>query len=198
MKRGLAMSALLILSTASYAATPPPQAALCSSCHGAEGQGVEPIGPRLAGLPSNYIVEQIKLFQTGKRQNATMQPMAMTIQGDAIETVAKYFSAFKVPEVKPHLRGEKVVYSDPAEKLAYQGDWTRTVPACVTCHGPSGLGVGEFPRLAGQQASYIKDQLVAWQKGTRSGDPDGVMSTIANKLTSTEVDELAKYFAEIK
>ena len=197
MKRGFIISALFMLSSASYAAMPP-QAALCGSCHGPQGQGVEPLGPRLAGLPSDYIVKQIKLFQSGKRQNTTMQPMAMTLQGDAIVAVAEYFSAFEVPMVTPHLRGEQAVYTDPTEQLVYQGDWQRVIPACVTCHGPSGHGVGEFPRLAGQQASYIKSQLLAWQKDTRSGDQDGVMGTIADKLTSSEIDALSKYFSELK
>lgn len=197
MKRRFIMVALLTLSSSTYAAMPP-QAALCGSCHGPQGQGVEPLGPRLAGLSSDYIVKQIKLFQTGKRQNATMQPMSMTLQGDAIKTVADYFSSIDVPIVTPHLRGEKAVYNDPTERLVYQGDWQRMIPACVTCHGPSALGVGEFPRLAGQQASYIKNQLIAWQKDSRRGDADGVMGTIADKLTSAEVDALSKYFAELK
>ena len=197
MKSRFIILALLMLSTPLFAAMPP-QAALCGSCHGAQGQGVEPLGPRLAGLPSNYIVKQIKLFQSGKRQNATMQPMAMTLQGEAIVAVAEYFAAFDVPMVKPHLRGEQAVHDNPTEQLVYQGDWQRLIPACVTCHGPSGYGIGEFPRLAGQQASYIKSQLLAWQKDTRSGDQDGVMATIADKLTSAEIDALATYFSTLK
>ncbi|MCG9695583.1 c-type cytochrome [Shewanella sp. Isolate11] len=176
----------------------PPSAQLCGSCHGPTGQGVEPLGPRLAGLSAEYISQQIKLFQTGKRQNATMAPMSMTLQGDAIEQVAQYFSSQEVALVTPHLRGESAVYANPTIKLVYQGDWDRLIPACVTCHGPSGLGGGQFPRLAGQQASYIKTQLLAWQAETRSGDADNMMGNIAKKLTVKEIDELAKYFAEIK
>lgn len=197
MKRGLITAALFVVSASSYAAMPP-SAALCGSCHGPQGQGIDPLGPRLAGLTSDYITKQIKLFQTGVRKNTTMQPMAMTLQGDAVHAVADYFASFSVPMVTPHLRGEKAVYDDPTEQLVYQGDWQRTIPACVTCHGPSGLGIGEFPRLAGQQATYIKNQLIAWQKNTRSGDPDGVMGTIAGKLTSAEIDALSQYFAELK
>ncbi|WP_434086726.1 c-type cytochrome [Shewanella mesophila] len=176
----------------------PPAAQLCGSCHGPTGQGVEPLGPRLAGLSAEYISQQIKLFQTGLRQNTTMAPMSMTLQGDAINQVAQYFASQEVAEVTPHLRGESVDYADPTAQLVYQGDWERLIPACVTCHGPSALGGGQFPRLAGQQASYIKTQLLAWQAGTRKGDVDAMMGTIANKLTAEEIDALAKYFADIK
>ncbi|MCK8044950.1 c-type cytochrome [Shewanella sp. 1CM18E] len=176
----------------------PPAAALCGSCHGPQGQGVEPLGPMLAGLSSDYIAKQITLFQTGKRQNATMAPMAMTLQGPSIKEVADYFAAQPATIITPHLRGEKVSYTDPTERLVYQGDWQRIIPACVTCHGPSGLGVGDFPRLAGQQASYIKNQLIAWQQGTRGGDQDAVMGTIAGKLTAAEIEALAQYFSTLK
>lgn len=176
----------------------PQPAQVCVSCHGIEGEGVEPLGPRLAGLSKDYITVQLQHFQAGTRQNAIMLPMAMTLQGDGIEQVASYFSAKPVNDVKPVIRGEQVVFSDDTARLAYQGDWSRGLPACVTCHGPSALGDGLFPRLAGQQASYIKTQLLAWQAGTRKGDVDGMMASVANKLTAAEVDALANYFANLK
>lgn len=176
----------------------PPAAQLCVSCHGAEGEGIEPLGPRLAGLSKEYISTQLQHFQAGVRQNATMMPMAMTLQGDGIEQVSSYFSAKPANDVKPVIRGEQVVFNDDSARLAYQGDWSRGLPACVTCHGPSALGGGLFPRLAGQQASYIKTQLLAWQSGTRKGDVDGMMASVANKLTAAEVDALANYFANLK
>lgn len=176
----------------------PPSAGLCGSCHGPQGQGVEPLGPRLAGLSSVYIAKQIQLFQTGVRQNTTMQPMSMTLQGDAIKQVADFFASQPVTDVSVHLSGEKVVYSDPAESIVYQGDWSRNLPACTSCHGPSGIGAGMFPRLAGQQASYIKTQLLAWQAGTRKGDADGMMANVAIKLTASEIEALSQYFAHLK
>ncbi|MCL1091726.1 c-type cytochrome [Shewanella profunda] len=176
----------------------PPSGQLCISCHGAQGQGMEPLGPRLAGLSTEYLVKQISDFQAGHRLNATMQPMAMVLQGESVSQVAAYFSAQTVPVVTAELRGQHVTFTDTAARLAYQGDWARELPACVTCHGPSGLGGGLFPRLAGQQASYIKTQLQAWQAGTRKGDVDGMMASVANKLTIAEIDALANYFANLK
>ncbi|QSX29559.1 c-type cytochrome [Shewanella cyperi] len=177
----------------------PPQAALCGSCHGPQGQGVEPIAPRLAGLSSEYIQKQIKDFQTGNRQNPSMTPMAMTLQGDElIAQVAAFFAAQEPAPIEVQHRGEQLVFSDNAGQLAFQGDWSRELPACVTCHGPSGIGGGLFPRLAGQQAGYLKSQLQAWQTGSRKGDPDGVMANIAQKLTAAEVDAISHYFATLK
>lgn len=124
--------------------------------------------------------------------------MAMTVQGEAIEQVSKYFSSQDVADVSTHVRGEKVSYDDPTERLVYQGDWERIIPACVTCHGPSGIGGGQFPRLAGQQANYLKAQLLAWQTGSRKGDIDGIMGDIAAKLTASEIDALSQYFSTLE
>ena len=64
MKRKLIILALLISSRSTYAAMPP-SAVLCGSCHGPQGQGVEPLGPRLAGLSSDYYCSASEAFSNG-------------------------------------------------------------------------------------------------------------------------------------
>ncbi|WP_137227397.1 c-type cytochrome [Shewanella sp. MEBiC00475] len=176
----------------------PAAAQLCTSCHGAQGQGIGITGPRLAGLSAEYINNQLKLFHVGKRQNPTMSAMAATVQGDNIAVVSQYFSQQLVADIPLQFRGDKVAISDPFEALAFQGDWSRTIPACTSCHGPSGVGGGQFPRLAGQEVSYLKTQLLSWQNGTRKGDVDNMMGNIAVKLTAAEIDGLSQFFANIK
>ncbi|WP_373292801.1 c-type cytochrome [Shewanella algicola] len=176
----------------------PAAAQLCTSCHGAQGQGMGVVGPRLAGLSAEYINNQLTLFQTGKRQNPTMLAMAATVQGDNIALVSEYFSQQAVADIPLQFRGDKVAISDPFEALAFQGDWSRVIPACTSCHGPSGVGGGQFPRLAGQEVSYLKTQLLSWQNGTRKGDVDNMMGNIAVKLTAAEIDGLSEFFANIK
>ncbi|MGX9460425.1 c-type cytochrome [Shewanella sp. A14] len=176
----------------------PAAAQLCVSCHGAQGQGIGILGPRLAGLSAEYIAKQLTLFHAGKRQNPTMLAMAATVQGDNIAVVSQYFSQQSVADIPLQFRGDKVTISDPFEAIALQGDWSRTIPACTSCHGPSGVGGGQFPRLAGQEVSYLKTQLLSWQNGTRTGDADNMMGNIAVKLTAAEIDGLSLFFANIK
>lgn len=178
--------------------TVPAAAQVCLSCHGVNGEGLGVVGPRLAGLSSEYIAAQVSHFQTGSRQNPTMMAMAMTVQGDNIKVVSDFFAAKPVAEIKLQYRGDKVVIDDIGEKLAYQGDWQRDIPACTSCHGPSGIGAGQFPRLAGQEPTYLKNQLLAWQSGTRKGDVDNMMGSIAKKLTAAEIDALTQYFSAQK
>ncbi|WP_228768571.1 c-type cytochrome [Shewanella sp. TC10] len=178
--------------------TVPAPAQVCLSCHGVHGEGLGVAGPRLAGLSSEYIAEQVSHFQTGKRQNPTMMAMAMTVQGDNIKLVSDFFAAKPVAEIKLQYRGDKVDITDIGEKLAFQGDWERDIPACTSCHGPSGIGAGQFPRLAGQEPTYLKNQLLAWQSGARTGDADNMMGSIAKKLTASEIDALTQYFSAQK
>lgn len=168
----LAAGGLLLLAQSigtAMAAQPamPPQAALCGSCHGPQGQGVEPLGPRLAGLSSQYIQQQIKLFQAGTRQNATMMPMAMTLQGDeVIGQVANYFSAQSVAEVKPKLRGEQVVFADPTEKLVYQGDWDPEPTRLCNMSWPVRPGWRHFSKACRSASQLHQDStacLAGWQ-----------------------------------
>jgi len=42
--------------------------ALCSACHGANGQGNQPLGaPRLAGASLEYVARQFAAFKSGRR-----------------------------------------------------------------------------------------------------------------------------------
>ena len=120
----------------------------------------------------------------------------MIIDSYCVWLVISTLPAPKLSSVKQ--RGDRTVFKDLTEQLVYQGDWSRNIPACVNCHGPSGLGLATFPRLANQQASYIEEQLLMWQTGMRRGDHDNVMGNIAKKLTAKEITLLAQYFSTIK
>ncbi|HWG76372.1 MAG TPA: cytochrome c4 [Steroidobacteraceae bacterium] len=66
---------------------------------------------------------------------------------------------------------------------------------CAACHGPSGNSTNPmWPALAGQNAAYIKAQLVYWHDKTRV-DPSGVMPTQAANLSPQDIADLAAYFA---
>ncbi len=66
-------------------------------------------------------------------------------------------------------------------------------PMCFACHGPNGNSVSPvFPRLAGQNAVYIVEQLHAFRAGVRQNP---MMSAMAAGLTDQDIDNLAVYFA---
>jgi thiosulfate dehydrogenase len=172
----------------------PPSVPACISCHGAKGEGNAQAGfPRLAGLSGGYLATQLNDFAGGARQQPVMSPIAKGMTPEARANVAAYFASLTAPSSasaqKPDAAGEQ---------LALHGNWKNGVPACVSCHGDQGSGVGDvFPALAGQPAAYIKTQLAAWKAGTRAPGPLGLMSAIAKRLSDQEADVVATYFASL-
>lgn len=175
-----------------------PGAMPCVACHGADGAGMAAAGfPRLAGLPAPYVRKQLEDFKGGSRSNPVMQPVANALTDAEIEAVSQALAAMPGPVPQAVYRGDMPL--NAAQKLAQQGAWERQIPACASCHGPAGTGLGDaFPPLAGQPAAYLAAQLMAWQNGTRHNDPNDLMGHIAKSLTAEEVQGVAQYFASLK
>lgn len=177
-------------------------AATCAACHQADGNGMDNANaepwPRIAGLNKAYLVKQLNDFKSGKRQNASMQPFANMLASDQqVEDVAAYFASLPA-SIKPSASQEKALL-ERGQKLAERGDWDNYIVPCSTCHGPDNQGVGEhFPQLAGQHAAYIEKQLTSWQAGERKNDPQALMSTIAERLSSQDIKAVAAWFAHQK
>ncbi|MGE3509071.1 MAG: c-type cytochrome [Vicinamibacterales bacterium] len=68
------------------------------------------------------------------------------------------------------------------------------VGTCGRCHGldGDGRGLGAFPRLAGQRASYLRATLEAYKGGRRHS---GFMEPIAAALGADDIQAIAAYFA---
>jgi cytochrome c553 len=74
------------------------------------------------------------------------------------------------------------------------------IGVCGTCHGVDGNSTNPmFPRLAGQHAWYIEQQLKEFRDHTR-GDPYAVayMYGMASQLSNATIDALAQYFSHQK
>jgi cytochrome c553 len=70
---------------------------------------------------------------------------------------------------------------------------------CAACHGEFGAGgkKGEYPRIAGQLAKYMEQQLKAFQKRVRINIPM-VPYTEERELSDADMKEVAAYLAEIE
>lgn len=169
----------------------------CVSCHGADGAGQAAAGfPRLAGQDKNYLIMQLQAFTQGSRNNPIMAPIAGALNQQEMAEVAAYYARQTAPNPSAG-KGDQSLISK-GEKLALRGNWDKTIPACVTCHGPGGKGVGShFPTLAGQNARYIEQQIEAWKSGTRHNDPNQLMQVVAKRLSQSEAKAVAAYFASL-
>jgi cytochrome c553 len=172
-------------------------AASCATCHGKQGEGNASNGyPYLANLPADYIKSQLKAYTTGTRKNPVMKPIATSLTSGEIQAVADYYAGLKNPKLAG-AGNDKPAKQSQGAHIAHNGKWEAGVPSCFKCHGPNGKGVPpHFPPIAGQPKSYLKNQLIAWQKGDRSNDPIGLMHSVAKNLNANEINAVAQYLAQ--
>lgn len=166
------------------------KAATCVACHGVGGNSANPEWPNLAGQHEQYIAKQLRAFKAGARQNPLMSPMAMTLSDQDVEDVAAYFAAQALTglEANPALI--------PLGQRLYRGGDPRTgLPACGSCHGPSGSGnpAAAYPSIKGQYATYLAAQLRAYRAGTRKTDPNQMMRNVASTMSDEQIDAVASY-----
>ena len=64
---------------------------------------------------------------------------------------------------------------------------------CSACHGPDGNSPDpQYPKIAGQKASYLELQLRGFKYGGRKSD---VMSPLAKPLSDKQIAELARFYS---
>ncbi len=68
-------------------------AALCSACHGPDGVSVNPLWPSLAGQQELYLVNSIKAYRDGVREDVSMQPFVATLTDQDVEDLAAYYAS---------------------------------------------------------------------------------------------------------
>ncbi len=167
----------------------------CQACHGEDGGGTAAAGfPRLAGLDSGYIQQQLMNFRSGKRSHDVMQPIAKALSKKEVTLIAAYYAALPVPAFAPE--GGEAALLSKGEAIATVGDWDHEIPACFQCHGPGGRGMGaSFPAITGQSAMYISSQIEAMKSGSRTNDPVGLMKSVADKLSAGQVEAVSAFLA---
>ena len=171
------------------------KAVVCQACHGANGNSTNPEWPSLAGIGADYIADQLKNFKDGKRANPVMMPNVANLSPADMADLGAYFDSLANTglEADPS-------YWQAGEKLYRGGDSARGIPACMACHGPTGRGnePAKFPALRGQQSVYVAKQLNDYASGARSTGPNGIMQTIAKRLSADDIRNLASYLQGIR
>jgi cytochrome c553 len=168
---------------------------VCQACHGADGNGISPLYPKLAAQNAEYLSKQLADFKSGARKDPIMSPMAAGLTPSDIQNLAAYYASLPI---KPGVAvGDKNTIE--LGKKIYRGGNAKTgVSACMSCHGPSGHGIPpRFPRVSGQHAAYTQKQLLMFKNGSRSNDND-VMTRIAFRMSEGEIKAVSEYMAGLK
>ena len=166
---------------------------VCAACHGADGNSVITLNPKLAGQHPEYLVKQLTEFKSGKRANAVMSGMAAMLSDEDMKGVANYFASQNIVLGKAQSNG----VGSLGEKIYRGGIAANHVPACAGCHGANGAGLPkQFPRLSGQHADYTLAQLRTFRTGERANAP--MMMAISSKMSDAEMAAVADYIQGLR
>ena len=173
---------------------------VCAACHGADGNSPLSVNPSLAGQHAEYIYKQLSNFKSrdskpAERNSPIMAGNVAGLSDDDMKNVAAFYSS-QTPRPRAARDPELVRQG----QLIYRGGIAaRGLAACASCHSPNGVGLpAQFPRVAGQHAEYTAAQLKAFRAGERKNDPNGMMRTVAGKLTDRDIAAVSEYIAGLR
>ena len=168
----------------------------CGRCHGVENQRPgSSLVPVLHGQPPEFLIAALNAFARGERESGMMQPIAAELGANAIDRLARFYSGLVAPPAANHGVHDPARVSD-GQALAVEGLTSARIPPCNTCHGADALA--SYPRLAGQNAAYVKGRLQRWKSGMQSSSPaESIMAPIAQLLSDAQIDAVAAYYASL-
>lgn len=170
----------------------------CSACHGMDGRGVSPQFPALAAQLPEYLAKQLKAFKAEtnakpKRPSAVMTPIVAALTDADFVDIAAYYWKLE-PRVGSARDSARLGLG---ERIYTEGNPAEGLPACITCHRPTGSGIRpDFPRLSGQSAEYLDSQLASWM--AVRGKPGKLMTMIVPHLQPEERQAVADYISELR
>ncbi len=179
------------------------KAAICSACHGADGNSATPAFPKLAGQGEKYMVKQLMDMKEGKRVVNEMLAFLPALTEQDIADISAFYAAqpTTLNQADPDL-------VELGKSLYMAGNKETGVTACAACHSPTGAGneTAAFPKLGGQHAAYTALQLRKFALGARhegaavaevrvnDGDTR-MMRDVAFRLKDYEIEALASYIS---
>jgi cytochrome c553 len=194
---GVAASFLLLTANSVLAEGDPAageqKSVVCAACHGADGNSVVAMWPKIAGQHEQYLARHVTLIRDGARPVPEMMGIASTLSDQDILDLAAYYSA---QTMSPGAADESLVAL--GEQLYRAGNPEEGVPACGACHGPAGEGnpLAGYPWLAGQHATYTASMLNKYRDGQAWGPEDAssvVMAGVARRLSDEEIAAVSSY-----
>ncbi len=162
----------------------------CFLCHGSDGESASEVFPRLAAQNAEYIAKQLENFKSGKRKSTAMASMVENLSAEDMAALGRFYAS----RPAHHEAARDAPLAEVGRYIYHQGNRFSGVPACSTCHGREGAGSDSLPRLAGQHAAYLENQLKLFSKRERTND-NAVMHTVVEKMTALEMAAVAEYLS---
>jgi len=154
----------------------------CANCHGLDGNSKLSEVPNLAGQNPVYLMNQVHKFYTGERKDQWMEPVIKLLSESERLNIVAFFVAQNVTPASsapPNAQGYELYHR-----------------VCARCHGDQARGGERFPRLAGQQNTYIIRSLTRYRDRTGNRmEPEMLAMTAA--LKDSDIKAVADYLSSL-
>ncbi len=166
------------------------KASACAMCHGPDGNAINALWPNLAGQDATYLKKQLLDFQNNRRSDPVMSAMALPLTAEEIDNLSAYYAT-----QTPNQGTAKAELVELGARIYRGGNPETNVPACMACHGPSGLGnsAAGYPALSSQNMDYTVKQLNDFKAGNRTNDAAKIMRQVAARMTKQEIEAVSSY-----
>ena len=209
----LAAAALLILPFAQAqerSSAPAIVVRNCSGCHEMDGRSQLPYIPRVAGMRAAYLERKLANFHAepsspvdetvsvivhpGSKDpgfthaaRANMVGIAHSVSDKDLKDAIQWYAA----QTPAPGRSAKPKLIEEGRSLFMNGLQSRGLPACKGCHGAEAQGTSAAPRLAGQNAGYVVNQLALFHAGDPRCSPE--MTEVARNIDTDQARAVAVY-----
>lgn len=199
----LAVSGLVAAAPANVEKGKQTASTICAACHAADGNSTIAAYPKLSSQHADYIFKQTIDIKKGDRNNGSasaMAPMVQNLSDEDIRNVSTYYATqnAKAGEADPSKNPEL------GAKIYRGGLPDKKIPACMSCHGPSGAGmagggtdISAYPRLSGQHSDYVVAQLKSYANGERKS-PNSMMEDIASRMNEADMQAVGSFIQGLK
>jgi cytochrome c553 len=162
-------------------------AAVCASCHGANGRSDMAGTPVLAGQHSFYAITQLFLFREGRRDNPAMTAVAKTMKDEDLRGFSEFIATLPAVPAPPPT-------TPPDAARMARGQALAQTHRCVICHGADLSGGQQVPRIAQQREDYLQMTLHGFRTGKRPGYTQAMTEAVSG-IPPEDLDTLAYYAA---
>ena len=153
---------------------------VCGACHGDNGLPKLEGAPIIWGMQENYLLKQLRDFQTKARDNDVMTWMATALTEAELAPTAAFFAKKGWPA-----RRTNVASAAPPSSIA----------VCQICHQQDLVGGLTGPRLAGQSYEYLVEAMDHFAKGQRKNNAD--MAGIMQAISPADREAMARYISAL-
>lgn len=185
----------------------------CSGCHGIDGNADLRYFPRVAGLDPAYAEKKLAEFKESPSPAVDEIFSLIAASFDRRKATGNFTPAERINmigmahAVKPELMKQAIQWyakQSPApgdgrhnaqtqqgKDIFEKGVPDQQVLACTSCHGQDAQGQGSAPRLAAQNAEYVKAQMDKFRKGDLKHAPE--MTMVAKEVNAVQARAVAAY-----